>query len=80
MFHRNDNSAVTTLACCICCILVSGTIFNMEHGTLFRLNFAPQPDPDTNTAPGAGHGPDSALIWCLVAGAGDDAPLHPNKS
>ena len=53
----------------------------MEHGTLSRLNFAPQPHPDTNTAPGAGrgHAPDSDLIWCLVAGAGDDAPLHPNK-
>ena len=52
----------------------------MEHGTLSRLNFAPQLHADTNTAPGVGAGraPDSALIWCLVAGAGDDAPLHPN--
>ena len=52
----------------------------MEHGTLFRLNFAPQPRHNTAPGAGAGHAPDSAHIWCLVAGAGDDAPLHPNKS
>ena len=38
MFHRNDNSAVTTLACCI---LVSGTIYktwNMVHCSVSTLH------------------------------------------